>query len=130
MNKIIKKIEEDSFLINKNSLDLMKKDLEKLGINNGTLFYELYTTYFSFAVGNGGELFSLEQLEKYNNSDLQSIIFASDDGGTLVYNKESGAVFEYSGIYFSNENLPDLKDWEQKWESFELFLIDYYNDYL
>ena len=129
MHTIIQKIETDSFLINNENLRLMELDLINLGISKESLFYELYTTYYSFAVGNGTELFSLEQIENYNNSNLEYIIFGCDDGGTLVYNKRNDKVLEYASVCSSNEEL-ELNKYEKEWESFESFLIDYYSEYL
>lgn len=128
MNNIIKKIKKDSFLINSNNLKMMKDDLAILGIKKDSLFYELYTTYFSFAVGNGIEFFTLEQLMEYNNPKIKHIIFASDDGGTLVYNKETEEVYEYNGVFSSNDNI-NLVEHENYWESFDLFLNYYYKGY-
>ena len=127
MNAIIKKIEDENFLINPKNKPLMIEDLDILGIKKDSLFYELYTTYFSFAIGNGAELFSLEQLMEYNNPELSHIMFASDDGGTLIYNKETDEVFEYNGVFSSNEAF-GLAQYENSWETFELFLNHYYEN--
>jgi len=127
MNAIIKKIEDESFLINPKNKPLMIEDLDILGIKKDSLFYELYTTYFSFAIGNGAELFSLEQLMEYNNPELAHIIFASDDGGTLIYNKETDEVFEYNGVFSSNEDF-GLTQYENSWKTFDLFLNHYYEN--
>lgn len=127
MNAIIKKIEDESFLINQKNKTLMIEDLDILGIKKDSLFYELYTTYFSFAIGNGAELFSLEQLMEYNNPELAYIMFASDDGGTLIYNKETDEVFEYNGVFSSNEDV-NLVQYENSWKTFESFLNHYYEN--
>lgn len=127
MYAIIKKIEDESFLINPENKMLMIEDLNILGIKKDSLFYELYTTYFSFAIGTGAELFSLEQLVEYNNPELAHIMFASDDGGALIYNKKTDEVFEYNGIFSSNEDIV-LGKYENSWEYFESFLNYYYEN--
>lgn len=130
MNKIIEKIKEDSFLINEENKKLMSDDLINLGVNKDSLFYELYTTYFSFAVGNGTELFSLEQIMDLNKKDDSYIVFGSDDGGTFVYIKAYDKVLEIDGIMFSKDTIEDLNKPVNEWKSFEDFLKYYYEEYL
>lgn len=130
MNKIIENIKEDSFLINKENKKLMIDDLITLGVSKDSLFYELYTTYFSFAVGNGAELFSLEQIIDSNKEDDLYIMFGSDDGGTLIYMKDSDKVLEFDEIMLAEDTIEDLNEPVNKWDSFEDFLKYYYEEYL
>lgn len=121
-------IDQSSFLANKKAIPLMQEDLKKHDINENTLFFKLYSSYAALGVGNGPELFTLEQIDEYNHFSTDYLYFASDDGGTFVYFKSTDTVHEYTGILSGDTGSPeDLGTLDRTWESFKEFLEDYYS---
>lgn len=97
--------------------------------DRNSAFIEFYNLVGSPPVGNGPDLFDLEQINtsKNNFTGTPFILIASGDTGSYVYNTSNDTVYEYD---FMVNGYDDIKEMCHnpcaKWGSFSAFLDTYY----
>jgi len=107
-----------------------------LGINKGTLFYELYINYRYFPLGKGSELSTLDQVvedaesgfhsDEYPEIGKRYLQISSIEGeGSYFYDKETDAVYD---VHWGEEEDMISGRKEPWFHSFYDFLEWYYSD--
>jgi len=109
---------------------------QKLGLKKDGLFFEIYTNYRSLPVGEGEELYTLDQIiedaddgfhsDEYPEIGKRYLQFTSIEGeGSYFYDKETDAVYDVNW----GEEADMISGKKQPWfNSFYEFLEWYYSD--
>lgn len=103
--------------------------VDQYGIKNKkTAFIEFYSLVGSPPLGNGPELFTIEEIDDFpQKAEIGSLIlFASGDTGSYVYDPENDHVYEFDFLISTDTSLSDLDTPYQKWSSFSNFLDNFY----
>lgn len=99
----------------------------KIG-NRDSAFIEFYNLVAFPPVGNGPNLFDLEQINKSKNilKKESLLLIASGDTGSYVYDALSDTVYEYDFMINSDDDLKEEYKPYDYWNSFSKFLDAYY----
>lgn len=96
--------------------------------NRDSAFIEFYNLVASPPVGNGPDLFDLEQINEAKESFGRdsSLLIASGDTGSYVYHIPSDMVYEYDFMVHSYDDLEGGVKPCTVWDNFSVFLDAYY----
>lgn len=96
---------------------------------NDEVFLEFYSSVTYPPAGDGAELSLIDFLDEEVDLRNGMIVLGSDDGSSIVYNKNNNHVSEINGLITINDNPEEINERIIKeWNSFYEFLEDYYNE--
>jgi len=96
---------------------------------NDEVFLEFYSSATYPPAGDGAELSPIDFLDEEIDVKNGMLVLGSDDGSSIVYNKNNNHVSEINGLITINDSPEEINERTIKeWNSFYEFLEDYYNE--